>query len=38
LVEPPIEVTYCPKEGSVEKVFALVEVKDGKFEIQAANQ
>ena len=38
LVEPPIEVSYYPKEGSIEKVFALVEVEDGKFEIQAVNE
>ena len=38
LVEPPIEVSYYPKEGSLEKVFALVELEDGKFEIQAINE
>jgi len=38
LIEPPIEVSYYPKEGSNEKVFALVEVEDGQFEIQAVNE
>ncbi len=38
LIEPPIEVSYYPKEGSIEKIFALVEVEDGKFEIQAVDE
>ncbi len=38
LVDPPIEVTYNPPEGSVEKVFALVEVDEGQYEIKAVKE
>jgi len=38
LIEPPIEVVYHPKEGSNEKIFALIEVEDGQFEIQAVSK
>ena len=34
LVNPPLEIKYFPKEGSQDKVFGLVEVSDGQFEIQ----
>lgn len=35
LVDPPIELVYKPEEGSSDKIFAIVEVDDGEFEIQA---
>jgi len=35
LIEPPMELSYKPKEGSSEKIFAVVEVEEGEFEIQA---
>ncbi|MFA6136620.1 MAG: flagellar assembly protein A [Sulfurimonas sp.] len=38
LIDPPIDVVYFPKEGSHEKVFGLVEVDDGIFEIQALKE
>ena len=38
LVEPPIEVSYKPKEGSSGKVFGLVEVEEGDFEIQVLDE
>jgi len=38
LVEPPIELIYKPAEGSREKIFGLVEVEDGEFEIEAMNE
>ncbi len=38
LIDPPIDVVYFPKEGSHEKVFGLVEVDDGIFEIQAVKE
>ncbi|MCD6432856.1 MAG: DUF342 domain-containing protein, partial [Sulfurimonas sp.] len=38
LVDPPIEVAFYPKEGSLDKIFALVEVEDGKYEIQAVKE
>ena len=34
LVEPPIELVYKPHEGSMDKVFGLVEVDEGMYEIQ----
>lgn len=38
LVDPPIEVVFYPKEGSIDKVFALVELEDSKYEIQAVKE
>jgi len=35
LVDPPIELVYKPAEGSKEKVFGLVEVEEGEFEIRS---
>ncbi|MDD2789191.1 MAG: FapA family protein [Sulfurimonas sp.] len=38
LVDPPIEVTYNPEEGSMDKVFALVEVSEGEYEIKVVKE
>lgn len=38
LVNPPIDISYFPKEGSPDKVFGLVEVEEGIFEIQAITE
>ena len=38
LVDPPIEIKYSPSEGSPEKVFGLVEVDEGEYEIQAVQE
>jgi len=38
LVEPPIEVKYTPHEGSMEKIFALVEVSEGEYVIKAVEK
>ena len=38
LVEPPIDISYKPKEGSSGKIFGLVEIDEGEFEIQALNE
>ncbi len=38
LVEPPIELSYKPQEGSSEKIFALVEVDEDQYEIQAVKE
>jgi len=38
LVDPPMEVVYHPQEGSVDKIFALIELDDGKYEIRAVNK
>ncbi len=38
LVDPDIEVVFKPKEGSEDKVFGLVEVDDGVFEIQPVRE
>lgn len=38
LIEPPIEVSYKPFEGSVDKIFALVQLDDGMFEIRAVKE
>ena len=35
LVDPPIELSFAPKEGSYDKIFGLVEVEDGQYEIKA---
>ena len=35
LVDPPIEVTYEPPEGSSNKIFAIVEDADGAYSIEA---
>ncbi len=37
LIEPPIELSYKPKEGSVDKIFAVVE-DDGVYEIRAVKE
>ena len=38
LVKPPLNLSYKPKEGSNDKIFGLVEVEDGEFEIQAVDE
>jgi Flagellar Assembly Protein A N-terminal region len=38
LVDPPMELVYKPKEGSHEKVFGLVDLGDGQFEIQVMDE
>ncbi|MDD2652274.1 MAG: FapA family protein [Sulfurimonas sp.] len=38
LIEPPIEVSYKPYEGSVDKIFAIVKMDDGMFEIRAVKE
>jgi len=38
MVEPPINLVFKPKEGSSAKVFGVVEVDDGEFEIQALDE
>ncbi len=38
LVKPPIEITYKPQEGSLEKIFGLVEIEEGIYEIQALRE
>jgi len=38
LVDPPMDIVYKPKEGSTEKVFALVEVDEGEYKIEAVEE
>lgn len=38
LVQPPMELSYKPPEGSMDKVFAIVEDKDGVYEIRAVKE
>ena len=38
LVDPPIEVSYKPVEGSPDKIFAIVESDDGIYTIQAVKE
>ena len=38
LVEPAIELVYKPKEGSKNKIFGLVEVEEGEFEIRPLDE
>ncbi len=38
LVDPPVELSFKPQEGSDDKVFGLVEVEEGEFEIQPVKE
>ena len=38
LVDPPVEIVFKPQEGSTDKVFGLVEVDEGEYEIQAVKE
>ncbi len=38
LVDPPMEISYKPQEGSEEKIFAIVENEDGEFMIKAVEE
>ncbi|MDQ7044934.1 MAG: FapA family protein [Sulfurimonas sp.] len=38
LIEPPLDISYKPAEGSSGKVFGLVEVDEGEFEIQVIDE
>jgi len=38
LVDPPIELVYKPKENSTERIFGLVEVEEGEYEIRALSE
>ncbi|MEA2100282.1 MAG: flagellar assembly protein A [Campylobacterota bacterium] len=35
LIDPPMELSFKPQEGSSDKIFAVVEVDEGEFEIKA---
>lgn len=35
LINPPVEIVYKPQQGSMDRVFGLVELEDGQFVIQA---
>ena len=38
MIEPPLDISYKPKEGSSGKVFGLVEVHEGEFEIRVVDE
>jgi hypothetical protein len=38
LVKPKMDISYKPAEGSSGKVFALIEVQEGEYEIQAVDE
>ena len=38
LVDPPLEIVFKPKEGSADRVFGLVEIDEGEYEIQAVKE
>ena len=38
LVNPPIELSYKPPEGSVDKIFAVIESAEGVYEIRAVKE
>jgi hypothetical protein len=38
LIDPPVQLVYKPKEGSPDKIFAIVETEEGVFEIQAVHK
>ncbi len=35
LLNPPVELVYKPEQGSMDRIFGLVELEDGEFVIQA---
>lgn len=38
LVDPPIQLSYSPPEGYPDLIFAIVEVEEGEYEIQAVHE
>ncbi|PHS56217.1 MAG: hypothetical protein COB17_09965 [Sulfurimonas sp.] len=38
LVEPQIELSFTPLQGSLDKIFGIVETEDGDYEIQAVKE
>jgi len=38
LINPQMDLSYKPREGSMEKVFAVVKMNDGTFEIRAVKE
>lgn len=38
LIDPPMDLSYKPREGSVEKIFAVVKVEEDRFEIRAVKE
>ncbi|MDK9694144.1 MAG: FapA family protein [Sulfurimonas sp.] len=38
LIDPLMDLSYKPKEGSMEKIFAVVKMDDGTFEIRAVKE
>ncbi len=38
LIEPPITLTYKPKEGSEDKIFGVVKIDEGEYEIKAMKE
>jgi hypothetical protein len=38
LINPPVEVSFKPKEGSADKIFGVFKVEDEKFEIRAVKE
>ncbi len=38
LIDPPVEVSYEPPEGSLDMIFAIVEDADGAYKIQAVKE
>lgn len=38
LIEPPIELSYKPQEGSTQKIFGIVETDEGTYEIQVVQE
>ena len=38
LVDPPIELSFKPPEGSLDKIFGVIEIEEGEFAIQALSE
>ncbi|MCK4974283.1 MAG: hypothetical protein KAR81_03440, partial [Sulfurimonas sp.] len=38
LIDPQIELSFKPPEGSESKIFAVVETEDATYEIQAVHE
>jgi hypothetical protein len=38
LIDPKVELVYKPQEGSSEKIFGIVEVEEGEYEIRSLKE
>ncbi len=38
LIDPPMDVVYSPREGSLDKIFALIKTEDDEYLIKAVKE